>query len=49
MALVLKKMPEGQAEKGKILDNAFIKDCNIQGIKKYENMLGTMPDMASGI
>lgn len=34
---------------GKILDNAFIQDCDIQGIKRYENMLGLMPDTASGL
>ena len=26
-----------------VLDNAFIKDCNEYGIKKYENILGIVP------
>lgn len=38
-----------QGQAGKILDNAFIQDCDIQGIKRYENMLGLMPDTASGL
>ncbi len=33
----------------KILDNAFIQDCDIQGIKKYENMLEIMPDIAASL
>ena len=38
-----------QEQAGKILDNAFIQDCGIQGIKRYENMLGIMPDMAESL
>jgi len=38
-----------QGQAGEILDNAFIDDCNIQGIKRYENMLGIMPDSAAGL
>lgn len=34
---------------GNILDNAFIKDCNIQGIKRYENMLGIMPEITESL
>ncbi|MDE6615043.1 MAG: YmfQ family protein [Lachnospiraceae bacterium] len=38
-----------QEMSGKILDNAFIQDCDIQGIKKYENMLGIIPDIAASL
>lgn len=38
-----------QEQARKILDNAFIQDCGIQGIKRYENMLGLMPDIAASL
>lgn len=38
-----------QEQAGGILDNAFIEDCGIQGIKRYENMLGIMPDTAESL
>lgn len=38
-----------QEQAVEILDNAFIQDCNIQGIKRYENILGIMPDAAENL
>lgn len=39
-----KQMDKLEAGVGKIYDNAFIEDCDEYGIKKYEALLGVVPE-----